>query len=141
MVKKNRKKLILDTDVSYVVDRILRQQKAERQAIDVAKKKVALLSAPSPNIVDSSPVTPITPSSAQSNEDTSTPIINHAPPPNKNPFKTFKKKIGSSTSTKIPPLIPPVPQPITRGPNTGSHVTPLRNISKKKPTTVYNLDS
>ncbi|RDB24786.1 hypothetical protein Hypma_008085 [Hypsizygus marmoreus] len=136
---------ILSTDLKalkrrgYNVDRILRQQKAERQANELAKAKmenVALVSKPSPpNIVVESPTsTPTgTPTSAPSNQDTPPPTASQPPPSARNPLRMFKRKTGLSTPSvppELPPLIPPVtPQPPSPQRNGDTHATPLSHIS------------
>ncbi|KAF8070283.1 hypothetical protein FPV67DRAFT_1486835 [Lyophyllum atratum] len=144
---------ILSTDLKalkrrgYNVDRILRQQKAERQAIEKAKlENATLLSKPPSSAAgDSAPSTPLTPPSAQppstkppstkpplikASPDPQVPFMDQPPPtPSRNPLKMFKRKTGSLPPVELPPLIPPYSHISPTRPDTDSHVTPLSNIS------------
>ncbi|KAG6857275.1 hypothetical protein H0H87_007108 [Tephrocybe sp. NHM501043] len=153
---------ILSTDLKalkrrgYNVDRILRQQRAERQAIEKAKSESAtLLSKPPLVNVESpmsppsnSPMTPFSPPSAppvpiiskppkgRQNNDTSasnlippTTPSNPPPTPSRNPLALFRRKSGLIPPTELSPQIPPVTSKSPITPNTNSHVTPLKHIS------------
>lgn len=140
---------ILSTDLKalkrrgYNVDRILRQQKAERQAIEKAKlENTSLLSkSPSASPGDLAPATPLTPPSALKSPTAKPPTVNSSPQlpmpfadqppptPSRNPLKMFKRKAGPSPPVELPPLIPPVMHNSPTKPDVNSHVTPLSNIS------------
>ncbi|KAF5386054.1 hypothetical protein D9615_002424 [Tricholomella constricta] len=133
---------ILSTDLKalkrrgYNVDRILRQQKAERQAVEKARlENVTLLSKPPlSSTTASAPSTPLTPPSwdppsLPPNTKSPMPFVDHPPPmPSRNPFKMLQRKIGPSPSVELPPLIPPVNRTSPLRPETDSHVTPLSSI-------------
>ncbi|KAG5646294.1 hypothetical protein DXG03_003891 [Asterophora parasitica] len=143
------------TDVYLAVDRILRQQKAERQAVEKDRlENASLLSKPplSATSTASAPLTPLTPDSVlpstpPSAQTPSTPLKPPSPPPlpskpplpiieppptSRNPFKIFQRKIEPSTSGELAPLIPPFSHKSPIRPDTDGHVTPLSNISKRK---------
>ncbi|GLB37239.1 putative protein of unknown function (DUF3684) [Lyophyllum shimeji] len=140
---------ILSTDLKalkrrgYNVDRILRQQKAERQAIEKAKlENTTLLSkTPSTNPGTSAPATPLTPQSTVASPIAKSPPANSSPQlpvavdrpppiPSRNPLKMFQRKTtATSPPAELPPSIPPVMHKSPTKDEADSHVTPLSNIS------------
>ncbi|KAG6908391.1 hypothetical protein DXG01_004820 [Tephrocybe rancida] len=147
---------ILSTDLKalkrrgYNVDRILRQQKAERQAVETAKLESAkLLSKPPAVNVESptsppsiSPATPFTPPPSappvplmskppKGRQNSEPPALVAEPPPtpSRNPLALFRRKTGLAPPSELSPQIPPVSSRSPTTPNTDSHVTPLKNIS------------
>ncbi|KAG6820876.1 hypothetical protein H0H93_010220 [Arthromyces matolae] len=132
------------------VDRILRQQRAERQAAEKAKMENVALLSQSPVVLDppsSLTVSPPTPVSSP-NAAPPVPLISKPPPgklvleapktpssaveppltPSINPLTLFRRKTVLGPS-ELSPRIPPVSQKSPLTPNTDSFVTPLKSIS------------
>jgi hypothetical protein len=122
------------------VDRILRQQKAERHGHESGKDmpgNVTLISRP-PSVVARAPTPP---APRHSQLESPAPDTNQ-PTPSTNSFRDMiRQKIGSSRQpAHPPPQVPTTPRPTAQRPvNPSSGVTPLSNIGKNKPLILLRL--
>lgn len=112
------------------MDRILRQQKAERQAEDSRRKpeNVSLVSRP-PSVAAG----PSTSRHPQQNLESSASNINQRPPSANGSLHMFKRQVGSSVQPAHPPQVTSTNRPIAQRPtHSSAGVTPLSNIGRSK---------